>query len=155
MGRPCVLRRRRYEKSPGRAAWRALAVPHARRFGNRHPVPGSEPLRGHVGSQRVRFLPPVGAGASIPHTLRHLRARASHPCPFSAPARLCRRVPTRSYFTTARSLERSESISHIMEVHRRATSPPRSRERPGQPSRFLQRSHRAKHHGGEAVLSMS
>lgn len=92
MGRPCVLRRRRYEKSPGRAAWRALAVPHARRFGNRHPVPGSEPLRGHVGSQRVRFLPPVGAGASIPHTLRHLRARASHPCPFSAPARLCRRV---------------------------------------------------------------
>ena len=125
MGRPCVLRRRRYEKSPGRAAWRALAVPHARRFGNRHPVPGSEPLRGHVGSQRVRFLPPVGAGASIPHTLRHLRARASHPCPFSAPARLCRRVPTIVLYNRPHTVRKKRVyFSHHHDVHRRATSPP-------------------------------
>ena len=126
MGRPCVLRRRRYEKTPGRAAWRALAVPHARRFGNRHPVPGSEPLRGHVGSQRVRFLPPVGAGASIPHTLRHLRAPARRTPALSLHRRAALSACTDEIvlFTTARSLERSESISHIMEVHRRATSPP-------------------------------
>ena len=132
MGRPCVLRRRRYEKTPGRAAWRALAVPHARRFGNRHPVPGSEPLRGHVGSQRVRFLPPVGAGASIPHTLRHLRAPARRTPALSLHRRgfvgVYRR--DRTLQPPAVSKEASLFLTSWRFIGERLR-PPRSRERPG------------------------